>query len=159
MRVCLCVCEGVFMSVWVLVSVMYGASIRATRACMQMHVCTLISCTHTYTQTQHTIHAHIHTQHTHTQALHEKACEAGISMVNEVGLDPGIDHMLAVQCFDEVQRKGGKVSRRGRWEGGGSGGRWEGGAVEGDKGILCTLHYTSCAPPLSNLPHQNTTSL
>ena len=111
-----------------------------TRTHTHTHIHTLIHNTHT--------HTHTHTQHTHTQALHEKACEAGISMVNEVGLDPGIDHMLAVQCFDEVQRKGGKVRRRGRWEGGG--------AVEGDKGILCTLHYTSCAPPL---PHQNTTSL
>ena len=52
------------------------------------------------------------------QALHEKACEAGISMVNEVGLDPGIDHMLAVQCFDEVQRKGGKVTSFQSWCGG-----------------------------------------
>ena len=30
-------------------------------------------------------------------------------MLNEVGLDPGIDHMLAMQCFDEVHSKGGKV--------------------------------------------------
>ena len=83
----------------------------------------------------------------------------------------------AVEGDGKVSRRGrweggavegdGKVSRRGRWEGGaveGDGkvsrrGRWEGGAVEGDKGILCTLRYTSCAPPLSNLPHQNTTSL
>ena len=30
--------------------------------------------------------------------------------MNEVGVDPGIDHMLAMQCFDEVKRAGGKVS-------------------------------------------------
>lgn len=29
--------------------------------------------------------------------------------MNEVGVDPGIDHMLAMQCFDEVHRAGGKV--------------------------------------------------
>lgn len=29
--------------------------------------------------------------------------------MNEIGLDPGIDHMLAMQCFDEVHNKGGKV--------------------------------------------------
>lgn len=52
------------------------------------------------------------------QALHDKASEAGITMVNEVGLDPGIDHMLAVQCFDEVLRKGGKVTSFQSWCGG-----------------------------------------
>lgn len=36
--------------------------------------------------------------------------EAGITLLNEVGLDPGIDHMLATQCFDEVHSKGGKVT-------------------------------------------------
>jgi len=30
--------------------------------------------------------------------------------MNEIGLDPGIDHMLAMQCIDEVHSKGGKVS-------------------------------------------------
>ena len=36
--------------------------------------------------------------------------EAGITLLNEVGLDPGIDHMLAAQCFDEVHSMGGKVN-------------------------------------------------
>ena len=43
------------------------------------------------------------------QALHEPAVKAGVTLLNEVGLDPGIDHMLAAQCFDEVHSKGGKV--------------------------------------------------
>ena len=30
--------------------------------------------------------------------------------MNEVGLDPGIDHMLAMKCIDEVHSQGGKVS-------------------------------------------------
>ena len=34
--------------------------------------------------------------------LHEAARDAGITVVNEVGLDPGIDHLFAVDCFDEV---------------------------------------------------------
>ena len=38
--------------------------------------------------------------------------------MNEIGFDPGIDHMLAMQCFDEVHSKGGKVCSRGR------GGEW-----------------------------------
>ncbi|CAL4099577.1 unnamed protein product, partial [Meganyctiphanes norvegica] len=41
--------------------------------------------------------------------LHSAAQEAGITVVNEVGLDPGIDHLLAMECFDEVHRGGGKV--------------------------------------------------
>ncbi len=43
------------------------------------------------------------------QELHEAAREAGVSIVNEVGLDPGIDHLLAVECFDEIHSHGGKV--------------------------------------------------
>ncbi|XP_076056603.1 lysine ketoglutarate reductase/saccharopine dehydrogenase isoform X2 [Oratosquilla oratoria] len=41
--------------------------------------------------------------------LHDAAVEAGITVVNEVGLDPGIDHLLAMECFDEVHAGGGKV--------------------------------------------------
>ncbi|KAG7155794.1 Alpha-aminoadipic semialdehyde synthase-like [Homarus americanus] len=41
--------------------------------------------------------------------LHEAASDAGITVVNEVGLDPGIDHLLAMECFEEVQRGGGKI--------------------------------------------------
>lgn len=43
------------------------------------------------------------------QDLHQAAVDAGITVVNEVGLDPGIDHLLALECFDEVQQGGGKV--------------------------------------------------
>lgn len=37
------------------------------------------------------------------------AVDAGIAIVNEVGLDPGIDHMLAMECFDDVKAEGGVV--------------------------------------------------
>ena len=37
------------------------------------------------------------------------AKDAGILVMNEVGVDPGIDHLLAVQCFDEVREHGGRV--------------------------------------------------
>lgn len=43
------------------------------------------------------------------QALHKEAESAGITVVNEVGLDPGIDHLLAMECFDDVHTGGGKV--------------------------------------------------
>eukprot|EP00095_Tigriopus_kingsejongensis_P002741 maker-scaffold138_size318692-snap-gene-0.8 protein:Tk02741 transcript:maker-scaffold138_size318692-snap-gene-0.8-mRNA-1 annotation:"hypothetical protein DAPPUDRAFT_334150" len=47
----------------------------------------------------------------HMKSMH-KACEdAGITVVNEVGADPGIDHFLAMQCFDEVHTGGGKVEK------------------------------------------------
>ena len=38
-----------------------------------------------------------------------RAVKAGITVMNEVGVDPGIDHMLAIQCFDEIEENGGKV--------------------------------------------------
>lgn len=41
--------------------------------------------------------------------LHQAAADAGITIVNEVGLDPGIDHFLAMECFDDVHLNGGKV--------------------------------------------------
>uniref|UniRef100_T1IMQ8 Uncharacterized protein n=1 Tax=Strigamia maritima TaxID=126957 RepID=T1IMQ8_STRMM len=41
--------------------------------------------------------------------LNQAAIDAGISIVNEVGLDPGIDHLLAVEAFDDVRLNGGKV--------------------------------------------------
>lgn len=36
-----------------------------------------------------------------------RAVEAGITVINEVGLDPGIDHLLAMECIDEVHQAGG----------------------------------------------------
>lgn len=41
--------------------------------------------------------------------LHESAQHAGITILNEVGLDPGIDHFLALECIRDVQEKGGVV--------------------------------------------------
>ena len=41
-----------------------------------------------------------------------------MTILNEVGLDPGIDHMLAMRCFDEVHDNGGQVRGEVR-EGGG----------------------------------------
>lgn len=44
------------------------------------------------------------------QELHADARDAGITVMNEVGVDPGIDHMLAMECFDEVKLHGGKIN-------------------------------------------------
>jgi saccharopine dehydrogenase-like NADP-dependent oxidoreductase len=44
------------------------------------------------------------------KALDEKAKNAGILILNECGLDPGIDHMSAMRVIHKVQEKGGKVT-------------------------------------------------
>lgn len=41
--------------------------------------------------------------------LEPKVKEAGIVVMNEIGLDPGIDHLYAVKTIDEVHKKGGKI--------------------------------------------------
>ncbi|CAG01078.1 unnamed protein product, partial [Tetraodon nigroviridis] len=38
--------------------------------------------------------------------LQSRAEEAGITIVNEMGLDPGIDHMLAMECVDQAKADG-----------------------------------------------------
>ncbi|KAI9547454.1 hypothetical protein NQZ68_017003 [Dissostichus eleginoides] len=38
--------------------------------------------------------------------LQSSAEEAGITIVNEMGLDPGIDHMLAMECIDKAKADG-----------------------------------------------------
>lgn len=43
-------------------------------------------------------------------ALNEAAQAAGVTIVNEVGLDPGIDHMLSMAIFDEVKEAGGTIT-------------------------------------------------
>lgn len=41
--------------------------------------------------------------------LHEQAQQAGVTLLNEVGLDPGIDHFLALECIHEAQARGGVI--------------------------------------------------
>ncbi|XP_065355629.1 alpha-aminoadipic semialdehyde synthase, mitochondrial [Calliphora vicina] len=41
--------------------------------------------------------------------LHEEARRNGVTIMNEVGLDPGIDHLLALECIHEAQEKGGVI--------------------------------------------------
>lgn len=37
------------------------------------------------------------------------ACNAGVVLLNEAGLDPGLDHMSAMRVVDDVRRRGGSV--------------------------------------------------
>lgn len=41
--------------------------------------------------------------------LDEEAKNAGITVMNEIGLDPGIDHLYAVKTIEEVHKAGGKI--------------------------------------------------
>jgi saccharopine dehydrogenase (NADP+, L-glutamate forming) len=45
------------------------------------------------------------------KALDGQAKEAGITILNEIGLDPGIDHMSAMKIIHKIQGAGGKVTR------------------------------------------------
>ncbi len=44
------------------------------------------------------------------QALDAKAKAAGVVVLNEMGLDPGMDHMSAQKVIDEVQSNGGHIT-------------------------------------------------
>jgi len=43
------------------------------------------------------------------QALDKAASDAGVLMLNEIGLDPGIDHMTAMKIIDHIHGRNGKV--------------------------------------------------
>lgn len=43
------------------------------------------------------------------RAFDERAREAGLLFLNEIGLDPGIDHMSAMRVIDDVHGRGGKI--------------------------------------------------
>ena len=42
-------------------------------------------------------------------ALHEEAVEKNLIFMNEIGLDPGVDHMSAMQVIDRIREKDGKM--------------------------------------------------
>jgi len=42
-------------------------------------------------------------------ALDQEAKDAGITVFNEIGLDPGVDHLYAVKTISEVHKEGGKI--------------------------------------------------
>ncbi len=43
------------------------------------------------------------------QQLHKKAKDAGVIILNEIGVDPGIDHMSAMKIIDAVHDQEGKI--------------------------------------------------
>ena len=42
--------------------------------------------------------------------LNDAARKAGIIILNEIGVDPGIDHMSAMKIFHDVEKNGGKIT-------------------------------------------------
>lgn len=45
------------------------------------------------------------------RALHDDASRAGVTILNEAGLDPGIDHMSAMKLIDDARAAGGVITR------------------------------------------------
>ncbi|WP_445956212.1 saccharopine dehydrogenase family protein [Yeosuana sp.] len=43
------------------------------------------------------------------EALNAEAIEKGLIFMNEIGVDPGIDHMSAMQVIDTIRKKGGEL--------------------------------------------------
>lgn len=43
------------------------------------------------------------------KALDEEAKNAGVILMNEIGVDPGIDHLSAMQIIDRIKGQGGKI--------------------------------------------------
>lgn len=41
--------------------------------------------------------------------LDKEAKTAGVTLLNECGLDPGIDHLLAMECIQDIQDQGGVI--------------------------------------------------
>lgn len=52
------------------------------------------------------------------QALDQEARAKGLVFLNEIGLDPGIDHMSAMRIIDDVHDRGGKIRHFGSYCGG-----------------------------------------
>lgn len=44
------------------------------------------------------------------KSFHEEAKSKGIIIMNEIGVDPGIDHMSAMKIIDEIRHRGGEVT-------------------------------------------------
>jgi saccharopine dehydrogenase-like NADP-dependent oxidoreductase len=43
------------------------------------------------------------------EQLHEQVKQKGLTFLNELGLDPGIDHMTTMKTLNEVEEQKGKV--------------------------------------------------
>lgn len=60
----------------------------------------------------------VHPGYLYPLVIYYSAVDAGVTIVNEVGVDPGIDHLLAMDCFRLADQKGGKIESFVSWCGG-----------------------------------------
>jgi len=44
------------------------------------------------------------------EALDARAKEAGVILLNEIGVDPGVDHLSAMKVIDEIRKEGGEMT-------------------------------------------------
>ncbi|KAJ3128077.1 hypothetical protein HK100_009383, partial [Physocladia obscura] len=52
------------------------------------------------------------------KSFDERAKAKGLTFMNEIGLDPGIDHLTAMKAFNDVKRAGGSITSFVSWCGG-----------------------------------------
>ncbi|PVU91915.1 hypothetical protein BB559_003931 [Furculomyces boomerangus] len=52
------------------------------------------------------------------EKLNQRAKDSGVTILNEIGLDPGIDHCSAMKIIDDIKERGGKVRSFISWCGG-----------------------------------------
>ncbi|KAI5789052.1 saccharopine reductase [Geopyxis carbonaria] len=105
--------EGVKHATPISLDVSDAASLEAETAKVDL-VISLIPYTHHATVIKAAIKCkkHVVTTSYVSPAMQEldAACkEAGITVMNEIGLDPGIDHLYAVKMIDEIHAKGAKL--------------------------------------------------
>ena len=55
---------------------------------------------------------------THRKALNEEAKSKDLIFLNELGLDPGIDHLATMKIVHETEKEGGKILEYESWCGG-----------------------------------------
>lgn len=92
---------------------MTGSNLDAEVAAHDL-VISLVPYTHHTTVIRSAIRGHTNVVTTSYVSLDMRALDnavkkAGIVVLNEVGVDPGVDHLYAIKTISEVHEKGGKV--------------------------------------------------
>ncbi|VEL43751.1 unnamed protein product [Protopolystoma xenopodis] len=54
----------------------------------------------------------------HRHPSRHRILDSGITAFMEIGLDPGIDHLLAMECFDEIREHAGTITMYKSYTGG-----------------------------------------
>jgi saccharopine dehydrogenase-like NADP-dependent oxidoreductase len=84
----------------------------ASRQQILSSACCRLTCTSTWPETVSRLGKHLTTASyisKEMRALHDEAVSKGLVLLNEVGLDPGIDHLSAMQLLDVIRAEGGRI--------------------------------------------------